>query len=205
MIKNFNQFNEELSPQLLRRAADAAHGATNSQGVLNPQTSRGDKFSKYAGDIERKEKDSKKKENYNEFMVLTGGKLFGYECVVDTLRVNPGGDTWIEIIGYFETKKIITDTRGNQFNLIGTRIIIRDEYILNAAISSDLQRSLKLSIIGTKNDEHYIDLNELVFENRKYAKDYANFLNWWNGAALKDLDKIPFSVNDYKVKGLHVY
>ena len=210
MIKNFNQFNEELSPQLLRRASNAAHGATNSQGVLNPQTSRAEKFNKYAGDIERKEKDSKKKKNYNEFMALTGGKLFGYECVVDTLRVNPGGDTWIEIIcgpdsGGFETKKIITDTRGNQFNLIGTRIIIRDEYILNAAISADFKSgsSLKLSIIGTKNDEHYIDLNELVFENRKYAKDYAKFLNWWNGAALGDLDKIPFSVNDYKVKGLH--
>jgi hypothetical protein len=38
-------------------------------------------------------------------MKHTGGFLLGYECIVDPLRVNPGGDTWIEIRGVFNTKK----------------------------------------------------------------------------------------------------
>ena len=182
MIKNFTQFNEELSPQLLRRAAVAAYGATNSQGALNPQTSRGDKFYKAAGDAERESMNSKKRSNYNEFMSLTGGLLFGYECIVDELRVNPGGDTWIDIKGDFKTKK------GS-----ATRIFITD----------DLIKKGKLDIIDTGGTEKTIELNELALE-RKDARVYAKFLNWWNGAALEELDKIPFSVNDYCIKGLHI-
>ena len=176
MIKNFTQFNEELSPQLLRRAAVAAYGATNSQGALNPQTKRGDKFYKAAGDAERESMNSKKRSNYNEFMALTGGKLFGYECIVDELRVNPGGDTWIEIIGDFKTKKGAA-----------TRIFITD----------DLIKEGKLSIIMAGDTEHIIDLNELALE-RKDARVYAKFLNWWNR------DDKAFSVNDYCIKGLHI-
>ena len=176
MIKNFTQFNEELSPQLLRRAAVAAYGATNSQGVITPQTKRGDKFYKAAGDAERESMNSKKRSNYNEFMELTGGKLFGYECIVDELRVNPGGDTWIEIRGDFETKK------GS-----ATRIFITD----------DLIKEGKLVIIGTGGTEQPIELNELVLE-RKDARVYAKFLNWWNR------DDKAFSVNDYCIKGLHI-
>ena len=176
MIKNFTQFNEELSPQLLKRAAVAAYGATNSQGVLTPQTKRGDKFYKAAGDAERESMNSKKRSNYNEFMSLTGGLLFGYECIVNELRVNPGGDTWIEIIGVFETKK------GS-----ATRIFITD----------DLIKEGKLVIIGTGGTEQTIELNELALE-RKDAIVYTKFLNWWNRA-----DKV-FSVNDYCIKGIHI-
>lgn len=176
MIKNFTQFNEELSPQLLRRAAVAAYGATNSQGVLNPQTSRGDKFYKAAGDAERESMNSKKRSNYNEFMSLTNGLLFGYECIVDELRVNPGGDTWIDIIGVFKTKK------GSS----ATRIFITD----------DLIKKGKLDII-TGGTQQTIELNELALE-RKDARVYAKFLNWWNR------DDKAFSVNDYCIKGLHI-
>ena len=190
MIKNFTQFNEELSPQLLRRTAVAAYGATNSQGTLNPQTKRGDKFHKAAGDAERESMNSKKRSNYNEFMSLTGGLLFGYECIVDELRVNPGGDTWIEIRSDFETKK------GSAFETkkgSATRIFITD----------DLIKKGKLDIIDTGGTQQTIELNELALE-RKDARVYAKFLNWWNGAALEELDKIPFSVNDYCIKGLHI-
>ena len=176
MIKNFTQFNEELSPQLLKRAGDAAYGATNSQGVLNPQTKRGDKFHKAAGDAERESMNSKKRSNYNEFMSLTNGLLFGYECIVDELRVNPGGDTWIEIRGDFKTKKGAA-----------TRIFITD----------DLIKEGKLSIIMAGDTEHIIDLNELVLD-RKDARVYSNFLNWWCG------EQKPFSVDDYCIRGIHV-
>ena len=183
MIKNFTQFNEELSPQLLRRAAVAAYGATNSQGALNPQTKRGDKFYKAAGDAERESMNSKKRSNYNKFMELTGGKLFGYECIVDELRVNPGGDTWIEIRGEFQIfDRLACKTKGS-----ATRIFITD----------DLIKEGKLVIIGTGGTEQTIELNELALE-RKDAGVYAKFLNWWNRA-----DK-AFSVNDYCIKGIHI-
>ena len=45
--------------------------------------------------------------------------------------------------------------------------------------------------------EHIIDLNELVLD-RKDARVYSNFLNWWCG------EQKPFSVDDYCIRGIHV-
>ncbi len=175
MIKNFTQFNEELSPQLLKRAAVAARGATNSQGVVTPQTKRGNNFDAAAKDIERKERDSKKKENYEEFMELTGGFLLGYECIiVDPLRVNPGGDTWIEIRGVFETKKGTAD-----------RIFINEnggKLVMTAIINGS---------------ENAIDLKD-IYVDRKGARVYAKFLNWWNGTDL------AYNKNDYCINNIHI-
>ena len=169
MIKKYNQFiTEELSPELLKRASVSAYNRN--------QEVRGNKFYKAAGDAERESMNSKKKSNYNEFMSLTNGLLFGYECIVDELRVNPGGDTWIEIRGDFKTKK------GS-----ATRIFITD----------DLIKEGKLSIIMAGDTEHIIDLNELVLD-RKDARVYSNFLNWWCG------EQKPFSVDDYCIRGIHV-
>jgi hypothetical protein len=177
MIKNFTQFNEELSPQLLRRAAVAAYGATNSQGALTPQTKRGDNFRAAAVDTERKEIDSKKKENYEAFMKLTGGFLLGYECIVDPLRVNPGGDTWIEIRGVFKTKKGTAD-----------RIFITENggLVMSAIINGNSGKS-----------ENAIDLKD-IFVDRKDARVYAKFLNWWNGT------DIAFNKNDYCINNIHI-
>ena len=169
MIKKYNQFiTEELSPELLKRASVSAYNRN--------QEVRGNKFYKAAGDAERESMNSKKKSNYNEFMSLTNGLLFGYECMVDELRVNPGGDTWIEIRGDFKTKKGAA-----------TRIFITD----------DLIKEGKLSIIMAGDTEHIIDLNELVLD-RKDARVYSNFLNWWCG------EQKPFSVDDYCIRGIHV-
>ena len=169
MIKKYNQFiTEELSPELLKRASVSAYNRN--------QEVRGNKFYKAAGDAERESMNSKKKSNYNEFMSLTNGLLFGYECIVDELRVNPGGDTWIEIRGDFKTKK------GS-----ATRIFITD----------DLIKEGKLSIIMAGDTEHIINLNELVLD-RKDARVYSNFLNWWCG------EQKPFSVDDYCIRGIHV-
>ena len=169
MIKKYNQFiTEELSPELLKRASVSAYNRN--------QEVRGNKFYKAAGDAERESMNSKKKYNYNEFMSLTNGLLFGYECMVDELRVNPGGDTWIEIRGDFKTKKGAA-----------TRIFITD----------DLIKEGKLVIIGTGGTEQPIELNELVLD-RKDARVYANFLNWWCG------EQKPFSVDDYCIRGIHV-
>jgi len=169
MIKKYNQFiTEELSPELLKRASKSAYG--------RDQKVRGDKFHKAAGDAERESMNSKKRENYNEFMKLTGGVLFGTECVVDELRVNPGGDTWIELKGDFQTKKGAA-----------TRLFITD----------DLIKEDKVVIIGIGGTEQAIDLKELVLE-RKDARVYSNFLNWWKG------EQKPFSVDDYCIKGIHI-
>lgn len=169
MIKKYSQFiTEELSPELLKRASRSAYDRN--------QEVRGNKFYKAAGDAERESMNSKKRSNYSEFMSLTNGFLFGYECKVDELRVNPGGDTWIEIRGDFKTKKGAA-----------TRIFITD----------DLIKEGKLSIIMAGDTEHIIDLNELVLD-RKDARVYSNFLNWWCG------EQKPFSVDDYCIKGIHV-
>ena len=169
MIKKYNQFiTEELSPELLKRASVSAYNRN--------QEVRGNKFYKAAGDAERESMNSKKRSNYNEFMSLTNGLLFGYECIVDELRVNPGGDTWVEIRGDFKTKKGVA-----------TRIFITD----------DLIKEGKLSIIMAGDTEHIIDLNELVLD-RKDARVYSNFLNWWCG------EQKPFSVDDYCIRGIHV-
>jgi len=167
MIKKFKQFNEELSPELLKRAARSAYDRN--------QEARGNKFNKAASDGEREEKNNIKKANYEAFMSLTGGVLFGYECIVDPLRVNPAGDTWIEIRGDFMTKKGPAD-----------RIFITD----------DLIKENKLCVI-TNGTEQNIDLKDLVVD-RKDARVYSKFLNWWCGE-----DK-PFSVDDYCIKGIHV-
>lgn len=166
MIKKFNQFNEKLSPDLLRRASRSAYN--------RDQVVRGDMFNKSASDKEREERNTKKKANYESFMSITGGVLFGYECKVDPLRVNPVGDTWIEIKGDFKTKK-------------GTANII--------FITDDLIKENKLCII-TNGTEKNIDLKDLVVD-RKDARVYSKFLNWWNG------EEKPFSVDDYCIKGIH--
>jgi hypothetical protein len=170
MIKNFKQFNEKLSPELLKRVASSAYGRN--------QEVRGDKFYAAAGDAERKSMNSKKKANYEEFMSLTGGVLFGYECIVEPLRVNPGGDTWIEVRGEFKTKKgpatrlFITENNG--------------KLVITAIVTT-----------AGGGSEQTIDIKDLALE-RKDARVYANFLNWWTG------EQRPFSVDDYYIKGIHV-
>ena len=170
MIKKFKQFNEELSPELLKRASVSAYNRN--------QEVRGNMFYKAASDSEREERNSKSRANYEAFMSLTGGVLFGYECVVDPLRVNPTGDTWIEIKGDFKTKKgpadiiFITENGG--------------KLVMSAIINGNSGRS-----------ENTIDLKDLVVD-RKDARVYSKFLNLWNGE-----DK-PFSVDDYFIKGIHV-
>ena len=172
MIKKFKQFNEELSPELLKRASGSAYDRN--------QDARGNKFNKAASDSEREEKNIIKKKNYEAFMSLTGGVLFGYECIVDPLRVNPGGDTWIEIRGDFKTKK------GPVSRIFITTDILDDYLIGN-----------KLVVIDNSQKELTIDLKELIID-RKDARAYSKFLNWWT-----DEDK-PFSVDDYCIKGIHV-
>jgi hypothetical protein len=171
MIKKFEQFiNEELSPELLKRAARSAYDRN--------QEVRGNNFYKAAGDAEREEKNNIKKANYDAFMSLTGGVLFGYECDVDPLRVNPAGDTWIEIKGDFKTKKGTAD-----------RIFITEnggKLEMTAIINGNSGRS-----------ENPIDLKDLVVD-RKDARIYSKFLNWWNG------EEKPFSVDDYCIKGIHI-
>lgn len=168
MIKNFKQFNEELSPELLKRAADSAYG--------REQRVRGDKFYRAAVHSETEARNSKKRENYNEFMKITGGMLFGAECLVLETRVNPGGDTWIELKGDFQTKK------GD-----ASRLFITD----------DLIKEGRILMVGSAGSEQAIGLNELVVE-RKDARVYSNFLNWWKG------EQKPFSVDDYCIRGIHV-
>ena len=171
MIKKFEQFiTEELSPGLLKRAARSAYDRN--------QEVRGNNFYKAAGDAEREERNSKSRTNYEAFMALTGGVLFGYECDVDPLRVNPAGDTWIEIKGDFKTKKGPAD-----------RIFITEnggKLVMTAIISTNAGRT-----------ENTIDLKDLVVD-RKDARVYSKFLNWWNG------EEKPFSVDDYCIKGIHI-
>jgi len=168
MIKNFKQFNEELSPELLKRAAKAAYD--------REQRARGDKFYAAAADAERESSNSKKRENYNEFMRITSGTLFGAECLVEDTRVNPGGDTWIELKGDFQTKKGAA-----------SRLFITD----------DLIKEGRILMVSSTGSEQAIGLNELVVE-RKDARVYANFLNWWKG------EQKPFSVDDYCIRGIHI-
>ena len=170
MIKNFRQFNEELSPELLKRAARSAYD--------RDQEARGDRFYHAGEAAERGTKDAKKRANYNEFMSLTGGKLFGADCIVEDTRVNPGGDTWIELRGEFRT---------NFSGRLATMIFITD----------DLIKEDKVLIVGEGGTENAIDVKDLVLE-RKDARAYAAFLNWWKG------DQKPFSVDDYCIKGIHV-
>ena len=172
MIKKFKQFNEELSPELLKNAARSAYDRN--------QDARGNKFNKAASDGEREEKNNIKKANYEAFMLLTGGFLFGYECIVDPLRVNPGGDTWIEIRGDFKTKKGPAD-----------RIFI------NTDILDDTLLGNRLVVIDNSQKDLTIDLKDLVVD-RKDARVYSKFLNWWNG------EEKQFSVDDYCIKGIHV-
>jgi hypothetical protein len=94
MIKNFTQFNEELSPELLNRAS--------SKAQQRGQDARSNKFYNASVDAKSKQKKAKQQENLKQFMDLTGGKLFGIECEVD--RVNAKGDTWIKVPGQFITK-----------------------------------------------------------------------------------------------------
>ena len=170
MIKNFKKFNEELSPELLKRAARSAYDRN--------QEVRGNRFYTAAGDAEREAMNTKKRANYEEFMALTGGKLFGVDCIVDDTRVNPGGDTWIDLRGDFRTRK------GN-----ANRIFI-------------IENNGKLvisAIVATPNggSEQPIELKDLVVERRD-ARVFAAFLNWWKG------EEKPFSVDDYCIKGIHV-
>lgn len=170
MIKNFRQFNEELSPELLKRAARSAYNRN--------QEARGDSFYHAGEAAERSMKNTKKRANYDEFMSLTGGKLFGVDCIVENTRVNPGGDTWIELRGEFRT---------NFSGRLVTRIFITD----------DLIKEDKVLIVGEGGTENAIDVKDLVLE-RKDARDYSNFLNWWKG------EQKPFSVDDYCIKGIHI-
>lgn len=170
MIKNFKQFNEELSPELLKRASVSAYNRN--------QEVRGNKFYKAAGDAERESMNSKKRANYEEFMKLTGGKLFGVDCIVEDTRVNPGGDTWIDLKGDFKTKKGAA-----------TRLFITEnngKLVITAIVTT-----------AGGGSEQPIDLKDLTLE-RKDARVYANFLNWWYG------EQKPFSVDDYCIKGIHV-
>jgi hypothetical protein len=169
MIKKFKQFNEELSPELLKRAAKSAYD--------REQRVRGDRFYQAANKAEMEEINSKKKSNYEDFMSLTGGILLGHECKADELRTNPGGDTWIEIAGDFKTKK------GN----------VNKIFIIDDLIKKD-----KLLIVGDDGDEQTIEIKDLLLD-RKAARGYANFLNWWNG------EQKPFSVDDYCIIGIHRY
>jgi hypothetical protein len=170
MIKNFKQFNEELSPELLKRAARSAYDRN--------QEVRGNRFYTAAGDAEREAMNTKKKANYEEFMALTGGKLFGVDCIVDDTRVNPGGDTWIDLRGDFRTKK----GSANRIFIIENN----GKLVISA-------------IVATPNggSEQPIELKDLVVERRD-ARVFAAFLNWWKG------EEKPFSVDDYCIKGIHV-
>jgi hypothetical protein len=171
MIKKFEQFiTEELSPELLKRASVSAYNRN--------QEVRGNKFYKAAGDVEMEQKNSKKRSNYEEFMALTGGVLFGYECIVDELRVNPLGDTWIEIKGEFKTKKGPAD-----------RIFITEN-------GGKLEMTAIINVNNGRS-ENPIDLKDLVVD-RKDARIYSKFLNWWSG------EEKPFSVDDYCIRGIHV-
>ena len=176
MIKKYNQFiTEELSPELLKRASVSAYNRN--------QEVRGNKFYKVAGDTERESMNSKKRSNYNEFMSLTNGLLFGYECIVDELRVNPGGDTWIEIRGDFKTKKGAA-----------TRIFITEnngKLVITAIVTVAVMNGPR------GGSEQPIDLKDLIID-RKDARVYSNFLNWWCG------EQKPFSVDDYCIRGIHV-
>lgn len=171
MIKKFEQFiTEELSPELLKRASVSAYNRN--------QEVRGNMFYKAANDAEREEKNSKKRSNYEEFMTLTGGVLFGYECIVDELRVNPCGDTWIEIKGEFKTKKGPADT-----------IFITEN-------GGKLEMTAIINVNNGRS-ENPIDLKDLVVD-RKDARIYSKFLNWWSG------EEKPFSVDDYCIRGIHI-
>lgn len=45
--------------------------------------------------------------------------------------------------------------------------------------------------------KYTIDLKDIVVD-RKDARVYAKFLNWWSG------EENPFSVDDYYIRGIHV-
>jgi hypothetical protein len=148
MIKSFSQFNEELSPELLNKAASKAYN--------RGQEARGNKFYKASEDSKREQMRAKKLSNYNNFMELTGGKLFGYECNVESTRVNPMGDTWIEVMGKFEL------SNGKSIDTI----FVTDQGIREGVVSSK--------------DTPKIPLKELVL-TRGDAMKYHKFCNWWMG------------------------
>ena len=146
MIKSFSQFNEELSPELLSKAASKAY--------QRGQEARGNKFYKASDDSRRDQLRSKKLANYENFMQLTGGKLFGYECNVESTRVNPMGDTWIGVMGQFQL------SNGKSIDTI----FVTDQGIREGVVSGlDVQK---------------IPLKELAL-SRGDAMKYHKFCNWW--------------------------
>ena len=148
MIKSFTQFNEELSPDLLSRAA--------TKSYQRGQEARGNKFFKASEDTKREQMKAKKLANYENFMQLTGGKLLGYECDVESTRVNPMGDTWITIVGNFKL------SNGKSIDTI----FVTGEGIKEGVVSSK--------------DQPKIPLKELVL-TRGDAMKYNKFCNWWMG------------------------
>lgn len=148
-IKSFNTFtNEELSPDLLARAGTKA----NQRG----QQARGNKFFRASEDTKREQIRSKKLANYENFMELTGGKLFGYDCEVESTRVNPMGDTWIRVNGDFQL------SNGKSIDTV----FVTDQGIKEGVVSGlDIQK---------------IPLKELAL-SRGDAMKYHKFCNWWLG------------------------
>jgi len=147
MIKKFTQFNEELSPELLSRASSAAQ----ERG----QEARTNKFYYASVEAKSKERANKYQQNKNQFMDLTGGKLFGVECEVD--RVNPKEDTWIKVPGQFKTKSGKT---------------IKNVYVTDQSITG--------GFVVTEEDKPVLPLSELVL-TRGDAMKYNKFSNWWMG------------------------
>ena len=148
-IKSFNVFtNEELSPDLLARASTKAY--------QRGQEARGNKFFRASEDTKREQIRSKKLANYNNFMELTGGKLFGYDCDVESTRVNPMGDTWIGVMGQFQLS--------NGKSIDG--IFVTDQGIKEGFV--------------TGKDIPKITLKDLAL-SRGDAMKYHKFCNWWLG------------------------
>ena len=146
-IKSFNVFtNEELSPDLLSRAATKAY--------QRGQEARGNRLFRASDDTKREQIRSKKLANYENFMELTGGRLFGYDCEVESTRVNPMGDTWIRVNGDFQL------SNGKSIDTI----FVTDQGIREGVVSGlDIQK---------------IPLKELAL-SRGDAIKYHKFCNWW--------------------------
>jgi hypothetical protein len=119
MIKNFRQFNEELSPELLSRASSAAQ--------QRGQEARTNKFYYASVEAKSKEREARYQENKNQFMELTKGKLFGIDCEID--RVNPRGDTWIKVPGKFKTVggKIINNVYVTDQSITGGFVVTEED------------------------------------------------------------------------------
>lgn len=119
MIKNFKQFNEELSPELLSRASSVAQ--------QRGQEARSNKFYYASVEAKSKERAAKYQQNKNQFMELTKGKLFGIDCEID--RVNPRGDTWIKVPGQFKTVggKIINNVYVTDQSITGGFVVTEED------------------------------------------------------------------------------